>query len=64
MDDEIYKYGRFLQNKVSEMEIKKIIKKYKIIVDIVKIYVILKLTKRKIERKKQCLTFTMIARKK
>ena len=35
------------------MEIKKIIKKYKIIVDIMKIYVILKLTKRKIERKKQ-----------
>lgn len=34
------------------MAIKKIIKKYKIIVDIVKIYVILKLTKRKIERKK------------
>ena len=33
------------------MEIKKIIKKYKIIVDIVKIYVILKLEKRKIERK-------------
>lgn len=32
------------------MEIKKIIKKYKIIVDIMKIYVILKLTKRKIER--------------
>ena len=37
------------------MAIKKIIKKYQIIVDIVKIYVILKLTKRKIERKKQCL---------
>ena len=36
------------------MEIKKIIKKYKIIVDIIKLYVILKLTKRKIERKKQC----------
>lgn len=36
------------------MEIKKIIKKYKIIVDIMRIYVILKLTKRKIERKKQC----------
>lgn len=36
------------------MEIKKIIKKYKIIVDIIKIYVILGLTKRKIERKKQC----------
>ena len=35
------------------MEIKKIIKKYKIIVDIMKIYVILRLTKRKIERKKQ-----------
>ena len=33
------------------MEIKKIIKKYKIIVDIVKIYVILRLEKRKIERK-------------
>lgn len=32
------------------MEIKKIIKKYKIIVDIMKIYVILRLTKRKIER--------------
>ena len=32
------------------MEIKKIIKRYKIIIDIVKIYVILKLTKRKIER--------------
>jgi hypothetical protein len=36
------------------MEIKKIIKKYKIIVDIYFFYVILKLTKRKIERKKQC----------
>ena len=36
------------------MAIKKIIKKYKIIVDIIKIYVILRLTKRKIERKKQC----------
>ena len=36
------------------MEIKKIIKKYKIIVDIMKIYVILRFTKRKIERKKQC----------
>lgn len=36
------------------MEIKKIVKKYKIIVDIMKIYVILRLTKRKIERKKQC----------
>nr|DAH99297.1 MAG TPA: hypothetical protein [Caudoviricetes sp.] len=35
------------------MAIKKIIKKYKIIVDIIKIYVILNLTKRKIERKKQ-----------
>ena len=35
------------------MEIKKIIKKYKIIVDIMRIYVILKLTKRKIEMKKQ-----------
>lgn len=35
------------------MEIKKIIKKYKIIVDIMIIYVILRLTKRKIERKKQ-----------
>lgn len=35
------------------MEIKKIIKKYKIIVDIMKIYVILRLIKRKIERKKQ-----------
>ena len=46
------------------MAIKKIIKKYKIIVDIIKIYVILKLEKRKIERKKQCLIFTMIARKK
>ena len=32
------------------MEIKKIIKKYKIIVNIIKIYVILRLTKRKIER--------------
>ena len=32
------------------MAIKKIIKKYKIIVDIMKIYVILKLTKQKIER--------------
>ena len=32
------------------MEIKKIIKKYKIIVDIMRIYVILRLTKRKIER--------------
>ena len=32
------------------MAIKKIIKKYKIIVDIIKIYVILKLIKRKIER--------------
>ena len=32
------------------MAIKKIIKKYKIIVDIMKIYVILRLTKRKIER--------------
>lgn len=32
------------------MDIKKIIKKYKIIVDIMKIYVILRLTKRKIER--------------
>ena len=32
------------------MEIKKIIKKYKIIIDIMRIYVILKLTKRKIER--------------
>ena len=32
------------------MAIKKIIKKYKIIVDIMRIYVILKLTKRKIER--------------
>lgn len=37
------------------MAIKKIIKKYKIIVDVTKIYVILSLTKRKIERKKQCL---------
>lgn len=37
------------------MEIKKIIKKYKIIIDIMRIYVILRLTKRKIERKKQCL---------
>ena len=36
------------------MAIKKIIKKYKIIVDIMKIYVILKLTKRNIERKKRC----------
>lgn len=36
------------------MEIKKIIKKYKIIVDIMRIYVILRLTKRKIERKEQC----------
>ena len=35
------------------MAIKKIIKKYKIIVDIMRIYVILRLTKRKIERKKQ-----------
>ena len=34
------------------MAIKKIIKKYKIIVDIMKIYVILRLTKRNIERKK------------
>ena len=33
------------------MAIKEIIKKYKIIVDIMKIYVILRLTKRKIERK-------------
>ena len=32
------------------MAIKKIIKKYKIIVDIMKIYVILRLTKRNIER--------------
>ena len=32
------------------MAIKKIIKKYKIIVDIMKIYDILRLTKRKIER--------------
>lgn len=37
------------------MAIKKIIKKYKIIIDIMRIYVTLKLTKRKIERKKQCL---------
>lgn len=37
------------------MEIKKIIREYKIIVDTIKIYVILRLTKRKIERKKQCL---------
>lgn len=36
------------------MEIKKIIKNYKIIIDIMRIYVILRLTKRKIERKKQC----------
>lgn len=36
------------------MEIKKIIKKYKIIIDIMRIYVILRLTKRKFERKKQC----------
>ena len=36
------------------MAIKKIIKKYKIIVDIMKIYVILRLTKRNIERKKRC----------
>ena len=36
------------------MAIKKIIKKYKIIVDIMRIYVILRLTKQKIERKKQC----------
>lgn len=36
------------------MAIKKIIKKYEIIVDIMKIYVILRLTKQKIERKKQC----------
>lgn len=35
------------------MEIKKIIKKYKIIIDIMRIYVILKLTKRKIEMKRQ-----------
>lgn len=33
------------------MAIKKIIKKYKIIIDIMRIYVTLKLTKRKIERK-------------
>ena len=32
------------------MAIEKIIKKYKIIVDIMRIYVILRLTKRKIER--------------
>ena len=32
------------------MAIKKIIKKYKIIIDIMRIYVILRLTKRKIER--------------
>lgn len=36
------------------MAIKKIIKEYKIIVDIMIIYVILKLSKRKYERKKQC----------
>ena len=36
------------------MAIKKIIKKYKIIVDIMRIYVILRLTKQKIERKKRC----------
>ena len=36
------------------MAIKKIIKKYKIIVDIMRIYVILRLTKRNIERKKRC----------
>ena len=36
------------------MEIKKIIKNYKIIIDIMRIYVILRLIKRKIERKKQC----------
>ena len=35
------------------MAIKKIIKKYKIIIDIMRIYVILRLTKQKIERKKQ-----------
>lgn len=37
------------------MDIKKIIKRYKTIIDIMRIYVILRLTKRKIERKKQCL---------